>query len=264
MLKGHVHSIETFGTVDGPGIRFVVFFQGCMLKCQYCHNPDTWDLEGGVEYTVTELLDEYDKYRNFLKGGGITVTGGEALLQMNFVTELFKEAKARNIHTCLDTSGATFRKGLAANVRKMQKLMDNTDLVLLDLKHIDDAKHRELTGITNKNILDFAVWLSESGVAVWIRHVVIPGITLDDSSLYRLGRFIGKLDNVERIELLPYHVMGVNKWEALGWKYPLEGIEPPKAEEFSRAQQIVIKGVKDQHLMLKKQNTLKKNNIHLE
>lgn len=246
MLKGNVHSIETFGTVDGPGIRFVVFLQGCLLKCQYCHNPDTWDMKGGQEYTVDELLDEYDKYRAFLKGGGITVTGGEALVQMNFMIELFKEAKRRKIHTCLDTSGSTFRKGVPANVRKMAELMEYTDLVLLDLKHINNEEHIKLTSIGNKNILDFATWLSETGTPVWIRHVVIPSLTLNDRYLYQLGKFIGTLTNIDKIELLPYHVMGVNKWETLGWKYPLEGIEPPTPEEFKRAQQVVIKGIQDQ------------------
>ncbi|MGL5042310.1 MAG: pyruvate formate-lyase-activating protein [Culicoidibacterales bacterium] len=243
MITGNVHSIETFGTVDGPGIRFVVFLQGCMLKCLYCHNPDTWDLQGGTEYSVDGLLAEYEKYKNFLKEGGITVTGGEALVQMNFMIELFKEAKKRGIHTCLDTSGATFRKGVGANVRKMKELMDYTDLVLLDLKHINNEEHIALTSIGNKNILDFATWLSDIGVPVWIRHVVIPNLTLNDRYLYQLGLFIGTLKNIEKIELLPYHVMGVNKWDELGWTYPLEGIEPPTKEAFTRAQQIVIKGI---------------------
>lgn len=239
---GKIHSIETFGTVDGPGVRFVVFFQGCGLKCQYCHNPDTWEMNIGTEYTVDELLAEYDKYRSYITGG-LTVTGGEALLQMNFVTELFHEAKKRGIHTCLDTSGATFRRHLVSNVTKMTKLMNDTDLVMLDLKHIDDPEHIKLTGITNKHILDFAIWLSDIGTPVWIRHVLIPTITLDENYLRRLGEFIGRLHNVEKIELLPYHVMGVSKWEELGWTYPLTGIEPPTDEQYAVSKQHLIQGI---------------------
>lgn len=245
-VKGNVHSIETFGTVDGPGIRFVVFLQGCLLQCQYCHNPDTWDTKGGTAYTVNELLDEYEKYSSYLTDGGITVTGGEALIQMHFIIELFKEAKKRGIHTCIDTSGATFRKGLRSNVARMTELMEYTDLVMLDLKHIDDEEHKKLTSVSNKNILDFATWLSDIDKKVWIRHVVIPTLTLNDEYLYDLGRFIGTLHNVEKLELLPYHVMGVNKWETLGWKYPLDGIEPPTTQEFNHAQKMVVSGIRDE------------------
>lgn len=244
-IRGNIHSIETFGTVDGPGVRFVVFVQGCPLRCQYCHNPDTWEFGIGKDWTVTELLNEYEKYRQYLTGG-LTVTGGEALLQDRFIAALFKEAKKRGIHTCLDTSGSTFRRRLNASVMRMREVMEYTDLVLLDLKHIDSAEHEKLTGMKNENILDFARWLNEIGKAVWIRHVVIPTITLNDKYLYQLGRFIGALDNVEKLELLPYHVMGVNKWDALGWKYPLEGIEPPTPEAFERAQLIVQKGIYDE------------------
>lgn len=242
MIKGKVHSIETFGTVDGPGVRFVVFMQGCLLKCQYCHNPDTWEIGCGTDYTVDELLDEFEKYRAYMTGG-ITVTGGEALVQMKFTTELFKEAKKRNIHTCLDTSGATFRRNIPANVQKMADLMQYTDLLLLDLKHINNKEHEILTSVTNKNILEFAKWLSEINKPVWVRHVVIPGITLNMKYLYELGVFIGGLTNVEKVELLPYHVMGVNKWESLGWRYPLEDVEPPTDSEFAEAKQAVIKGI---------------------
>ena len=245
-VRGNVHSIESFGTVDGPGIRFVVFLQGCLLRCSYCHNPDTWNTEGGKEYTVTELLDEYEKYSAYLKDGGLTVSGGEALIQMNFVTALFVEAKKRGIHTCLDTSGATFRKGLRANVERMSRLIDHTDLVMLDLKHIDDEEHVKLTSVSNRNILDFARWLSDRGQRVWVRHVVIPTLTLNEKYLYDLGRFVGSLNYVEKVELLPYHVMGVSKWEELGWKYPLEGIEPPTKEEYQVAKTAFINGIRDE------------------
>lgn len=240
---GKIHSFETFGTVDGPGIRFVIFTQGCILKCQYCHNPDTWKTGIGKEYTADQVLEEVEKYRSYITGG-ITVTGGEALLQLPFILDLFKKAKARGIHTCLDTSGATFRKNFSTSVKRFTELMEYTDLVLLDLKHINDAEHIKLTSITNKNILDFAQWLSDIHKPVWIRHVVIPTITLNKEYIYQLGEFIGTLKNVERVELLPYHVMGVNKWEELGWKYPLEGIEPPTTKEFEEAQSWVVAGIR--------------------
>ena len=240
---GKIHSFETFGTVDGPGIRFVIFTQGCILKCQYCHNPDTWEIGAGKEYTAELVLAEVEKYRSYITGG-ITVTGGEALLQLPFILDLFKKAKARGIHTCLDTSGATFRKNFSTSVKRFTELMEYTDLVLLDLKHINDAEHIKLTSITNKNILDFAQWLSDIHKPVWIRHVVIPTITLNKEYIYQLGEFIGTLENVERVELLPYHVMGVNKWEELGWKYPLEGIEAPTAKEFKEAQSWVVAGIR--------------------
>lgn len=242
--KGLIHSFETFGTVDGPGIRFVIFVQGCLLKCQYCHNPDTWEQGIGKEYTVEAVLTEFEKYRSYMTGG-ITVTGGEALLQIEFVKELFKEAKKRNINTCLDTSGATFRKGFATNVARMKELMEYTDLVLLDLKHIDNEEHIKLTSITNKNILDFARWLSDIGKPVWIRHVLIPTKTMSDKYLYDLGTFIGQLKNVEKVELLPYHVMGLAKWEQLGWEYPLAGIEPPTDEEYKHAKQVLVTGIQN-------------------
>jgi pyruvate formate-lyase 1-activating enzyme len=242
--KGRIHSLETFGTVDGPGIRFVVFMQGCLLQCQFCHNPDTWEQGIGTEYTVAQVLEQYEKYRAYLTAGGITVTGGEALLQFDFIKALFEEAKKRNIHTCLDTSGATFRLHFKTNVERMRELMEYTDLILLDLKHIDDEEHKKLTSITNKNILDFAQWLSDIGKPVWIRHVLIPERTMNDTYLYDLGKFIGHLKNVEKIELLPYHTMGVVKWEQLGWDYPLKDIEPPTAEEYQHAKEVLIRGVK--------------------
>ena len=241
--RGNIHSIETFGTVDGPGIRFVVFVQGCLLKCEFCHNPDTWEIGVGTDRTVAEVLDEYEKYRSYLTGG-LTVTGGEALLQFEFVKELFKEAKNRNIHTCLDTSGALFRLNFKTNVERMEELMKYTDLILLDLKHIDDEEHIKLTSITNKNILDFALWLSDHGVRVWIRHVLIPTRTMNDQYLYDLGKFIGQLKNVEKVELLPYHVMGVAKWEQLGWDYPLAGVEPPTPDEYNHSKEVLVSGIR--------------------
>ena len=194
-MEGHIHSTESFGTVDGPGIRFVVFFQGCPMRCLYCHNPDTWTVGGGDQNlrSVESLLKEYDGIKEFLHDGGITATGGEPLLQMPFLTELFEAAKKKGIHTCLDSCGITFRQERRA---EFDRLMAATDLVMLDIKHIDDAEHQKLTGQSNKHILEFAEYLKEKNVPVWIRHVVVPTITLNDEYLYRLGYFIGGLDNL--------------------------------------------------------------------
>lgn len=252
--KGYVHSIETFGTVDGPGIRFVVFLQGCLLRCQYCHNPDTWKLKRNATLrTADEILVEYEEYKPFLKDGGITITGGEPLLQFDFVLELFTKAKAQGIHTCIDTSGFPFRYNDATTVEKFEQLMQVTDLILLDIKHINDEEHLKLTGVSNDRPLQFALWLSAINKPVWIRHVVIPGSTLNDKYLYQLGLFLGRLKNIERIEILPYHLMGVNKWAAIGKEYPLEGVPATTKEEGHRAQQIVLKGIQKQHEILKNQ-----------
>lgn len=241
MLKGRIHSLETFGTVDGPGIRFILFMQGCLLQCQYCHNPDTWDLQGGKEMTLEEVLAEIEPYINYYRtsGGGITVSGGEATLQSHFVTELFREVKKRwNLHTTLDTNG--YNEG-----DKIKDLLDVTDLVLLDLKHIDNEKHIKLTGKPNERMLAMAKWLSDHKRPMWIRHVLVPGINTDEDDLLRLGRFIGELDAVEKFEILPYHVMGIYKWEALKWAYPLEGVPSPTNEEVDRAYRLIEQGMKE-------------------
>lgn len=242
MLKGYIHSTESFGTVDGPGIRFVVFMQGCPLRCKYCHNPDTWALSGGTETTAEQLLTEYDSCREFYREGGITVTGGEPLMQIDFVTELFELARERGIHTCLDTSGITFS---GENTAKFDRLMSVTDLVMLDIKHIDSALHRELTGHGNENILAFARYLAEKNVLAWIRHVVVPDITTDENWLYQLGRFIGGLKNVKALDVLPYHDMGVHKYEALGIEYPLKNVPPLEKEQAVEAKKHILRGIRD-------------------
>lgn len=242
MLKGYIHSTESFGTVDGPGIRFVVFMQGCPLRCKYCHNPDTWALSGGTETTAEQLLAEYDSCREFYREGGITVTGGEPLMQIDFVTELFELARERGIHTCLDTSGITFS---GENTAKFDRLMSVTDLVMLDIKHIDSALHRELTGHGNENILAFARYLAEKNVLAWIRHVVVPDITTDENWLYQLGRFIGGLKNVKALDVLPYHDMGVHKYEALGIEYPLKNVPPLEKEQAVEAKKHILRGIRD-------------------
>lgn len=260
-LFGNIHSIETCGTVDGPGVRFVVFMQGCPMRCLYCHNPDTWAIysnplplgegavvneyanctiagEGIKQLTVSQILEKYDGVKEFCKGG-ITVTGGEPLLQTDFVIELFKKAKEKNIHTCLDTSGIMFEDG-----KKYDELIKYTDLVLLDIKHINDEEHKKLTGHSNKNILEFARYLSDKKVPVWIRHVVVPGITLNEKYLRELGKFLKTLKNVQALDVLPYHDMAVKKYESLGMDYPLKNIKPLSKEDTIKARDIILEELK--------------------
>ena len=243
-MNGKLHSIETFGTVDGPGIRLVVFVKGCPLRCQYCHNPDTWKMEGAKDTPVEEILAMYEKNRPFYASGGITVTGGEPMLQLEFVTELFTACKARGIHTCLDTSAGCYRPEDPAYVERVKKLLAVTDLVLLDIKHIDSAEHRKLTGMPNEHILAFARLLDETQTAMYIRHVIVPGITLVDHWLYQLGEFIGSLKMVKRIEVLPYHDMAKPKYKELGIDYVLKDVVPPTREQVDAAKATIIRGVK--------------------
>ena len=244
-MIGHIHSVESFGTVDGPGIRLVVFTKGCPMRCQYCHNPDTWEMSGGTDMTVGEILEQYDQSKEFYRGGGITVTGGEPLLQIDFVTELFEAAHEKKIHTCLDTSGVTFRRGNQESRLKMDRLLAATDLVMLDIKHIDSAEHQKLCALPNENILDFARYLDEKGVSMWIRHVVVPGITDDHHFLYQLGLFIGTLKHVKALDVLPYHNMGEVKYEQLGMDYPLKGTAPATKEQAVEARKYILKGIRD-------------------
>lgn len=244
-MTGYIHSIESFGTVDGPGVRMVIFFQGCPMRCQYCHNPDTWKMAGGIPMTVEELLKQYESSRNFYRGGGITATGGEPLMQLDFVTELFEAARKKNIHTCLDTSGVTFHRNNLDYLTKIDRLLSVTDLVMLDIKHIDDAKHKILTEHSNENILDFARYLSEQDIPVWIRHVAVPQITDQTSDLYNLGRFIGRLKNVKALDVLAYHDMGKVKYESLGLPYPLKDTPPMSREGAIAAKKIILSGIRD-------------------
>lgn len=244
-MLGRIHSTESFGTVDGPGVRYVVFMQGCPMRCLYCHNPDTWDYNKGTEMSVEEILSDYDKCKEFLKNGGLTVTGGEPLMQIEFVTELFENAHKRGIHTCLDTSGVTFRRDNEKILAQFNKLLEYTDLVMLDIKHIDDDEHKKLTLHSNKDILDFALFLKEKNVPVWIRHVVVPKITDDENSLYRLGNFIGGLNNLKAIDVLPYHDLGKEKYENLGIPYPLADTPPLDKSEAVKARDIIMNGIKD-------------------
>lgn len=232
---GRVHSIETFGTVDGPGIRFVVFMQGCPLKCLYCHNRDTWEVNAGNETNVDDLVSEIKRYIPYMKssGGGVTVSGGEPLLQAKFVTTLFKKLKSSDIHTALDTAGS-----IPINP-DIEELLQYTDLVLLDIKHIDDEKSKILTGLSNKNNLDFAKYLDAHNIPVWIRQVLVPGYTDDKKDLLDLKNFISTLSNVEKIEVLPYHDLGKFKWKELGFEYALEATRTANSEDLERAKKIL-------------------------
>jgi len=238
-VLGNIHSTESFGSVDGPGIRFIIFLKGCHMRCRYCHNPDTWDSANNDLCSADDLLDQAERYRPYWGStGGITVSGGEALLQIDFLLDLFRKAKARGINTCLDTSAQPFTRK-EPFFSKFRELMSLTDLVLLDIKHIDPVAHKALTQWDNTNILDCAHVLSGMGVPVWIRHVLVPGVIDDDDSLRRLRSFIDTLTNVQKVEVLPYHTLGVYKWEQLGLNYTLNGIEPPTAECLANARHIL-------------------------
>ena len=241
-MTGYIHSTESFGTVDGPGVRFVVFMQGCPMRCLYCHNPDTWQPMIGEQRTAQSLIDEYLSLKEFMKNGGITVTGGEPLMQIDFVTELFTLAKEHGIHTCIDTSGITFDPG---NTKKFDKLMPLTDLVMLDIKHIDPARHKALTGQDNRNILAFAHYLADNGKDIWVRHVLVPNVTDDEVYLKKLGEFIAGLHTLRALDVLPYHTMAKAKYESLGIPYPLGDIPPATKEQAARARDVIMKALYD-------------------
>lgn len=244
-MTGYIHSKESFGTVDGPGVRYVLFMQGCPLRCIYCHNPDTWQIDGGTPVTVDEIIDEFNKNRPFYKNGGITVTGGEPLLQTDFLIELFKEAKTENIHTCIDTSGIVYNPENEDYLKKLDTLLDYTDLVMLDIKHIDAVKHKEMTGADNKNILAFAKHLESKSIPLWVRHIIIEGYTDNPDELIRLGEFIGGLKNLKALDVLPYHTMGVGKYKELGLAYPLEGMEALPVSKAVEAKNHILQGIKN-------------------
>ncbi len=238
---GLVHSLESFGSVDGPGVRFVIFLQGCSLRCRYCHNPETWACGVGERWSAEDLFRHVWRYRNYWgKKGGITVSGGEPLLQPDFVTELFRLARAKKVHTALDTAGQPFRPDDPAYLAAFDALMAVTSLVILDLKEIDSDKHRRLTGRPNENILAMARHVSDLGVPLWIRHVLVPGLTDDEDGLRRTGEFIASLRTVERVEVLPYHTLGLFKWQKLGIPYSLNDARIPTPEEVRRAEELLM------------------------
>ena len=235
MTRGRIHSFESFGTVDGPGIRFVIFMQGCPLKCKFCHNRDTWDFNGSVEYAVEPVVEKVLRSKPYFRrsNGGVTVSGGEPLAQAEYVLELFKELKKHGIHTDLDTACSYKITPL------IEELLSYTDLVLLDIKHIVDEKCKKLTGRSNKNELDFAKYLSKIRIPVWIRQVLVPGITDDEKDLKTLRKFLDTLNNIEKIEILPYHDLGKYKWEKMGLKYPLKDTPIPTEKEINKAKKIL-------------------------
>lgn len=230
-----VHSIESFGTVDGPGIRFVLFLQGCHLQCKYCHNRDTWDIKGGEYKSLEEIVEKIKRYKNYItvSGGGVTVTGGEPLLQVKFLIELFKRLKKEGIHTCIDTSG------MVAITDDVKEVLKYTDLVLLDIKHIDDEKCKKLVGVSNKREIEFAQYLSQNNIKIWIRQVLVPGYTDSEEDLLELKKFIKSLKTVDKVQILPYHSMGRFKWEKLGFKYELEDVRDATQMDVDRAKKIL-------------------------
>ena len=232
-VTGRVHSFESFSTVDGPGVRFVIFLQGCPLRCKYCHNRDTREVNIGEVYTVDEIVEKVLNYKEYIfENGGVTISGGEPLIQLDFVIEIFKRLKEHNIHTALDTSGFI-------DTDKLKDLLEYTDLVLLDLKQMDNDSHKDLIGVSNEKILKFANFLSDKNVPMWIRHVLVPGHTDNEEHLIKLKDFIQTLNSVEKVEVLGYHTMGKDKWELLGEKYPLEGVPEASEQDIKRAEDIL-------------------------
>lgn len=244
-MKTEIHSYESFGTVDGPGIRFIVFFQGCLMRCAYCHNPDTWIEHQGRLVETEDIVQEILKYKTYFKnGGGVTLSGGEPLLQMEAVIALLKRLKEEGLHTCVDTCGITFDSKDEHVIQNFDALLEVTDLFLLDIKHIDDIKHQELTGQSNVHTLAFAKYLNEHHKPVWIRYVLVPNISDQESDIIKLKQFLNTLDNIEKIEVLPYHTMGLPKYEKLGIDYRLKGVHPPSKALIERANEILQKGLK--------------------
>ncbi len=249
-MKGRIHSLESFGTVDGPGVRYVVFVQGCPMRCAYCHNPDTWDMNGGTEMEPSEIITNYERNKPFYREGGITVTGGEPLMQIDFLLELFTLAKKKGIHTCIDTSGIAYNpNGNPDWLEKMDALCQVTDLFMLDIKHIDPEKHLELVKQPNENILAFAEYLDKMNADLWIRHVVVPGITDDPIYLHKLGLFIGGLNNLKALDVLPYHTMGKSKYEKLGMEYPLKDVPNMDKANIPELKQLILDGIKERRAM---------------
>lgn len=245
MTLGRIHSLESFGTVDGPGTRFVVFVQGCPMRCAYCHNPDTWEMNGGTLMEPSYIIEQYERNQAFYQnGGGLTVTGGEPLKQVDFLIDLFTLAKERNIHTCIDSSGIAYNPNNTKWLEKLDHLMTLTDLVMLDIKHIDPEKHKDLVKQPNTNILKFAAYLDEKGVDMWIRHVIVPGYTDEDKYLFELGYFIGQFSNLKALDALPYHTMGEAKYEKLGMEYRLKGVPAMDKDKLIEKKQVILDGIK--------------------
>ena len=239
-ITGRIHSVETFGLVDGPGVRYVLFVQGCAMRCRYCHNPETWPCTIGEQQTPAQALQKALRYRTYWKNnGGLTVSGGEPLRQMEFLTAFFELARSKGVHTALDTAGQPFRPDDPDYLAGFDRLMKSTSLVILDLKEIDPERHRQLTGKDNANILAMARHISDLGIPLWIRHVLVPGLTDDEEGLRRTADFIRSLKTVQRVEVLPYHTLGLFKWQKLGIPYPLPDAVPPTPEQVKRAEELL-------------------------
>lgn len=238
-MTGHIHQLESFGCADGPGSRFIIFFQGCHMRCKFCHNPDTWDMTKGKDYTSDELIKEALSCRSYWgKKGGITVSGGEPLLQIDFLLELFTKAKEKGINTCIDTAGGPFTQE-GEWFSKFEKLMKVTDILLMDIKHINDKEHIELTGQKRDNIVQMFRYLDQINKPIWIRHVLTPGITDNDEYLTQTRDFIRTLNNVQRVEVLPYHGLGAMKYKELGIDYVLKDTLSPTEERVKNAKNIL-------------------------
>ena len=241
-MQGYIHSLESFGAVDGPGVRFVVFFQGCPMRCTYCHNPDTWEFGEGTQMDTDEIIEKFERNIGFYSSGGVTATGGEPMMQIEFLTELFGKLHDMEVHTCLDTSGIIFDK---TNTEKVDKLLQVTDLVMLDIKHIDDEEHKKLTGLSNKNILEFAKYIDSKNVSMWIRHVVVPGLTDTEEENTKLAEFVAQLNNVQKIEALPYHSLAKPKYENLGMEYPMGDTPNCTKENAARVRDFINEKIKE-------------------
>ena len=244
-MQGRIHSLESFGTVDGPGVRYVVFVQGCPMRCLYCHNPDTWAMNAGTLMEPSYIIEQYERNKSFYNGGGLTVTGGEPLMQVDFLTELFTLAKEKDIHTCIDTSGIAYNPANEEYCKKIEKLMKLTDLVMLDIKHIDPEKHKELCSQPNDGILAFLAFLNSIGKDTWIRHVVVPGYTDDDEYLYKLGYHIGQYSCIKALDVLPYHTMGKVKYENLDMEYKLKDVPAMDPNVAIEKKKVILQGIKD-------------------
>ena len=242
-MLGRIHSFESMGAVDGPGLRFVIFLQGCIMRCAYCHNPDSWDFLGGKEYSVENCVQQALKYKNYFgKDGGVTVSGGEPLCQIDFVINLFDELKKLGVNTCIDSSGITFNSLDEFLLKKFDKLIKVTDLFLVDIKHIDEKKHKWLTGQSNKSILEFIKYLDMNNKKMWIRYVLVPGFNSNEEVLVQTSQFIKSLKNVEKVEILPYHTFGIYKYKELNIPYRLEDTKQPTEQEIELATKILCKG----------------------
>ncbi|HCG63961.1 MAG: pyruvate formate-lyase-activating protein [Sphaerochaetaceae bacterium] len=231
-IKGRIHSVETFGTVDGPGVRYVVFLQGCALRCKYCHNPDTWNSACGSETDSEEVVRDMLSYKSFIRSGGITVSGGEPLLQGEFTKDIIERAKQAGLHTALDTAGSV-------SLDRSRAVLDAVDLVLLDIKSIDDKQCWSLTGRGNAQTLATLDYLESIGKPVWLRHVLLPGWTLERQQLNTLADHLAQYRCIEQVELLPFHKMGEFKWKELGYQYALLGTPEPTDDAVSMAREIM-------------------------